>query len=170
MDLNTAANLAEIAGVFLVLAGFIFAAVQILQFRRQRRDLAAIELTRSFYSPEFARAIRVVLALPDGISAEELRRRDARDEDAAWLVGLMFESIGVMLDRRVVAPEIVFDLMGGLSQGVWDKLKRWAADVRREQDREKVFEWLQSLADRMKRYEETSGKLPAHRRTPTDTA
>lgn len=54
MELNTLANLAEIVGAIIVIGGLWFAVVQLLHYRQQRRDLAAIELARAFQSPAFA--------------------------------------------------------------------------------------------------------------------
>ena len=56
-DLNTLANLAEILGAVVVVGGVAFAVIQIRQFRRQRLEVASIELVRSFQSPEFTRAL-----------------------------------------------------------------------------------------------------------------
>lgn len=164
MDLNTLANLAEIAGVLIVIGGFGFAVIQILQFRKQRSELAAIELVRSFANPEFAHALHLVLSLPSGVRAEKLRQRDSRYEDAAWLVGLTLESVGVMVDRRIVTTDMVYELMGGVSQSVWEKLSGWVEDLRREQGQDKYHEWMERLAMQMKQHAEETGAAPAYRR------
>ncbi len=95
----------------------------------------------------------------------ELRQRDPREEEAAWLVGLVLESVGVMVDRGIAPIPVVFDLMGGLAQGVWSKLEGWVEDVRHEQGQEKYFEWMQRLALETKRHGERSGAAPAYRRS-----
>ncbi len=56
MTLDAAANVAELVGGIVVLGGLAFAIVQLAHFRRQRRELAAIELARSFSNQAFARA------------------------------------------------------------------------------------------------------------------
>ena len=61
MTLDNAANIAELIGGIVVLGGLAFAIVQLAQLRRQRRDLAAIELARSFSNPAFAGALQRVL-------------------------------------------------------------------------------------------------------------
>lgn len=149
MGLETLANLAEIIGVLIVVGGFIFALMQILHFRRQRRDMAALELVRTFNNPEFARAIRLVMSLPSGISAAELRQRESRYEDAALFVSVTLESVGVMVDRGVVARDVAWELMGGIVLTTWDRLNVWVRDVRREEGQEKFNEWLEWLADEM---------------------
>ena len=61
MELSTLSNLAEIVGVIIVIGGLWFAVIQLLHYRQQRRDMAAIELARSFQHPAFAQALRLVV-------------------------------------------------------------------------------------------------------------
>jgi len=157
------ANLAEIFGFLIVIGGLAFAIIQILQYRRHRRDMAAIELARSFESPSFGNALRLVLSLPDDLNAVGLREHGSQFEDAALQVSLTLESVGVMVHRRVVTLEVVWQLMGGVSQTAWKKLSAWARDVRAEQGQEKFDEWFEWLAMQMKRYSENSGIGPAYR-------
>jgi len=163
MDLGALANLAEILGFLIVIGGLSFAIIQVLQYRRHRRDMAAIELARSFESPSFGSALRLVLSLPDGLDAEGLREHGSQFEDAALLVSLTIESVGVMVHRRVVTTEVVWQLMGGVSQTAWQKLSGWAEDVRSEHGQEKFDEWFEWLAMQMRQYSETSGIEPAYR-------
>ncbi len=82
-ELSTLANRAEILGVIIVVGGLFFAVLQIRQFKQQRRELAAIELFRFFGNPKFTQAYQIVLHLPDGMSAEEIRTQQPNLEDAA---------------------------------------------------------------------------------------
>ncbi|KPK59723.1 MAG: hypothetical protein AMS21_09810 [Gemmatimonas sp. SG8_38_2] len=162
MDLNTAANLAEIIGVLIVVGGLAFAVIQVMQFRQHRRDMAAIELARSFEKPAFGHALRLVLSLPDGITAKELRAKGTEYEDAAMLVSLTLESVAIMVHRRIVSFDLVWELMGGVVQTTWGKLGTWAQAVRDEQEQQKFDEWIQWLAKQMKRYGDETGLEPAH--------
>lgn len=154
MELNTLANLAEIIGAAIVVGGVAFAFVQLAHFRRQRHDMAALELARSFGTPEFVHALRLVLSLPDGISAEQLRKMDSQYEDAAMLVSLTFESVGIMVHRRITSLDMVWELMGSVVLVAWEKLSVWAGTIRQEQGREKFDEWIQWLCDQMRRVPE----------------
>ena len=49
-DLQNVANMAEILGALLVVAGVIFAVIEIRHFRQQRQEAAAMEIMRSFQS------------------------------------------------------------------------------------------------------------------------
>ncbi len=163
MDLNTLANLAEILGVIIVIVGFAFAIIQLLHFRRERQDRAAIELARSFETPEFAHALRMVLSLPAGIRADQLRARGDEYEDAAMLVSLTLESVGIMVHRRIVSFDMVWELMGGVVQSAWDRLRDWAFAIRRDESQDKFDEWIQWLAAQMDRYSAQTGSEPAYR-------
>ena len=88
MDLNSAANVAEILGAIIVVGGFAFAIIQLAHFRAQRRDTAALELARSVQNPEFAHALRQILSIPPGLTADELRAKGSQVEEAAKLLRL----------------------------------------------------------------------------------
>ncbi len=152
MDLDTLANLAEIIGAALVIGGIWFAYVQLQHLRRQRHDMAAIELARSFENPEFTRAMRLVLSFPDGITAAQLREMDPQYEDAAMLVSLTLESVGIMVHRRITSLEMVWELMGGVVLTAWDKLGVWAGEHRETQEAAKFNEWVEWLCDQMRKH------------------
>jgi hypothetical protein len=145
-----------------VVGGLLFAAVELVHYRRQRKEAAAIELARSFQSPEFAHALGVVLALPPGLDADGLRAVGPEAEDAALLVSLTLESVGIMVHRRVVELDLVWELMGGVTLAAWERLEGWIRGVREEHGREKFDEWLEWLAGQLRRSHEAPGGPPAH--------
>lgn len=163
MDIQTAANIAEVLGVVIVIVGSFFAIIQLIHLRQQRRDMAAIELARSFQSPEFGQALRLLMSLPAGLSGEDLEEHGEAYLDAAMLVSLTVESVGIMVHRGVVEFDMVWGLMGGLVLGAWERMEGWALQVRQEQGREKFDEWFQWLADRMRECE-AAGEAPAYHR------
>ncbi len=154
------ANIAEIIAAAIVVGGVGFAFLQLAQFRQQRRDQAAIELARSFQTPEFSHALRLVLELPDGVTRAQMSERDAQYEDAAMLVSLTFESVGIMVHRRITTIEMVWELMGGVVVQAWKKLHVWANERRADQGRPKFDEWIQWLCDQMVKYQ--GDELPAY--------
>jgi hypothetical protein len=161
MDLDRLANIAEITGVILVIGGFGFAIVQLAAIRRQRKEIAAIELLKSFASPEFARAIRLLLTLPENATAEQLRGAGGEVEDAAMQVSLTLEGVAIMVHRRIVDIDMVWELMGGLVLAVWSRIGLLAEAIRRDHKRDKFCEWLQWLAARLTELEEKRGSEPA---------
>jgi len=152
-DLSTLANMAEILGVIIVVGGLFFAVLQMRQIRQQRRELAAIELFRFFGNPRFTKAFQLLLHLPDGLSAEDIRTKQGKLEDAAMLVSSTMENIGVMTFQRIVPFVIVNNLIGSSVIILWRKLEKWAIALRDELGDEAAFEWFQWLAERLEDYQ-----------------
>lgn len=146
LDLNTLANLAEVFGAITIVGGAVFAIVQMRQMRTQRRDAAAIAFLDSVQDGEFARAYLRVLQLPDEISVDELRQREAKFEEAAIFLATNFETVGLMVYRDLVDFEIVRDLIGDAVVAIWRKLRLWTLEQRKLQARETVFDWFEWLA------------------------
>jgi len=142
-NLSTLANLAEILGVIIVVGGLFFAMMQMRQTRQQRRELAAIELFRFYGNPKFTEAYHMVLNLPDGLSAEDIRTKEANLVDAAMLISSTMESIGVMTFQRIVPFVIVNNLIGSSVIILWRKLENWTVALRDELGDEAAFECVQ---------------------------
>jgi hypothetical protein len=161
-ELATLADLAEILGAAFVIGGVVFAIIQIRQFRRQRLEIAAIELARSFQNAEFTRAHTFVLGLPDPIDASTLRAQSPEAESLAMVVSITFESVGVMVFHRVVPIQIVDELMGGTVRSCWHKLSPWIDEIRAEQQRPEMHEWFQWLADQLEKRAQAGVGAPAY--------
>lgn len=161
MDLNTMSNWAEIISVIIVIGGFSFAVMQLHQFILQRRALATLELARSFQNPEFTHAMRLILSLEPKLSAKEIRAKGGEYEDAAMLVALTVESVGIMVHRRMVSITMVWELMGGLLLSYWEHMEPWILDIRKEQGRDKFNEWAQWLAIQLSMLDNDKAFTPA---------
>jgi hypothetical protein len=160
MDLATVANAVNAVAVT---AGVVFAAAQISDYRRQRRREAMLELVRSFQSPDFTRALRRMNSLPDGASRATIRAQLGDDgEDDMFLLGLTWESLGVLLYRREVTLDVMDDFFSGAIVLSWRKLHAFVAEDRRDMQRETVWEWFQWLADRILSHEQRTPPVPAH--------
>ena len=122
-----------------------------------------LELVRSFQSPPFTRALHRVNSLPDGADLQNIREiLGPEGEDDVFLVGLTWESLGVLAFRR----EITLDLMGDFFSGAivisWRKLHVFVEEDRSSLKRETVWEWFQWLAERMIEREKKTPPNPAH--------
>lgn len=155
MTLGNAANIAELVGGIVVVGGLAFAIVQLAQLRRQRREMAAIELARSFSNPVFARALEHVLKLQPGMTTEELRQLEDESREAMMLLSLTFESVGIMVHRRIVDIDIVWELMGGVVITAWERIRPWAMYQRDRSGRGKFNEWIEWLAAELVEYEKS---------------
>ena len=145
-DLSQLANMAEIFSAIIVVGGIIFAIIQMRQIRQQRREMAAIELFRSFGSPAFTDAYRKVLHYPDGLRAEQIKQKYPDGEQSAMLISTTMENVGVMMYQRIVPSAVVSNLIGSSTVILWKKLEFWVNDLRTELDNPYAFEWFQWLA------------------------
>jgi hypothetical protein len=160
MDFSSIANLVNAVAVT---AGVVFAATQLRDYRRQRRSDAMLELVRSFQSPAFTRALRRMNSLPDAAQPQQIR--DALGPDGAddvFLIGLTWESLGVLLFRREISMDVMDDFFSGAITISWRKLRVFVEEDRRTMQRETVWEWFQWLAERMADYESKAPPTPAH--------
>lgn len=160
-DLSRLADMAEIIGAAVVIGGIFFAVVQMRQLRQQRRELAAIELFRFFGSPQFSKAYREVLRLPDGLDMAGLRAHSPDAENCAMIISTTMENIGVMMFQRIVPSVVVENLMGDSAVLLWKKLHKWVAEVRIDLDNPGAFEWFQWLAEILETLQD-SDQVPAY--------
>ena len=154
MDLQTLANVAEIFSAVLVVSGVIFGIIEIKNYREQRQETATMEIMRAFQSPEFTRAIQMVMDYEG--ECRECRENQISDElrEAVMLIATTLESIGLMVYRRSVPFRLVQQLMGGTIQGCWSVLRPYVEQVREKTRRPSVYEWFQWLAERLSQYPE----------------
>ena len=160
-DLSRLANMAEIIGAAVVIGGIFFAIIQMRQLRQQRRELAAIELFRFFGSPQFSRAYREVLRMPDGLDVEAMRAHSDKAENCAMAIITTMENIGVMMYQRIVPSVLVKNLMGSSTKLLWRKLEVYIKGIRGELDNPAAFEWFQWLAETLETLQD-SNQPPAY--------
>lgn len=163
LSLDQMASLAEIIGAITIVSGLIFGFFQIRVYRTQQRDAIAINLMQTFYSPELARAVHLLHSLPDAISAQELRAKGPEYEEAAVIICTTFETMGLLVYKKIAKFDLVMELAGGMVTTMGRKLSAWLATVREEQNQPSWAEWFDWLARRA--VEHKSIRAPAYLRT-----
>lgn len=146
-SLGTWANIADIIGAGSIVTGLIVGWIQIRHLRRQQRDAVAINLTQTFYNRDLADALALLQPLPDGFSLAELRAKGTDYEKAAITVTTSFETMGLLVYKRIAPPDLVLDLAGGIVSTMSKKLRRWQQDLREEQQQPSWGEWFEWLGD-----------------------
>ena len=160
MDIGTLANLIN---AIAVTAGVIFAAVQIREFRRQRKRQSMYALVQTFQGIDFARALHLIMELPDNLDRAEMRRRVGPDgEGAIYFVVNVWETIGVLVFKKELSLDLVDDFFSGPIVLTWRKLGPYLQEIRNERKRETLFEWCQWLAEQMMQREKSAAPVPAH--------
>lgn len=159
-SLTTWASIAEIIGAGSIVTGLIVGWIQIRHLRRQQRDAVAINLAQTFYSPDLSRALALIQGLPDGISLAELRKLGDEHMAAAILICTSFETMGLLVYKRIAPLDLVLDLVGGIVSVMCVKLRRWNEDIREEQNQPSFAEWFEWLGDQALKAKTESD--PAH--------
>ena len=157
MTLDTIASISQIVSTATIVGGTVFGLVQLSEFRKQRRDAIAGELMRAFMNPDFAHALTIIKALPDGASADDIRRRGPETERAAVLVNTTFETMGLLVFERIAPFPLVVQLVGGVAVVMWHKLGPWIDQIRKEQSQPSWAEWFQWLAEQCERRKNSQG-------------
>ncbi|NNM06110.1 MAG: hypothetical protein HKO65_13560 [Gemmatimonadetes bacterium] len=160
--LQTLANLGEFLGGMAVIAGVVFAVIQIRQYREGKHREIALELLRSFQTPDFARALRAVYNMPEGLTKAEIEAHLRGDMDLVYALSTTWESLGVLVFRRELDLGLVDDFFSGPITISWNKLEPYFLGERKEQNRETIGEWFEWLAGQMRRRESTLPPIPAH--------
>ena len=158
-DLHAYAAIAEIFGACAIVGGAIFGGLQIREFRQRRRCHVAADLCRAFREPSLAAAIVMLSELPDGLRRKEIQARGADYQEAAQMVGMTFETMGILVQKDVASLRIVQELTGGLLLMQWRKIEYFIKDTRIEQNNPRFGEWMQWLVDRIE--ERESDMVPA---------
>jgi hypothetical protein len=160
MDIETVSSLSQIVGSVTIVGGTVFGLIQLAEFKKQRRDSVAGELMRTFMAADLARAISIIRGLPDGVSADELRRAGPEAERAAILICTTFETMGLLVFERIAPFRLVVELAGGIIVVMWHKLGPWLTQIRLEQSQPSWAEWFQWLAQQCEAHK--SRRMPAY--------
>jgi len=156
ISLEQLGAIAEIIGACTILTGLIFGAYQIRAHRIDQRNAIASELTSTFYNAELARAVLLLHELPDGATVEDLRSRGPAFEDAAIIVCTSFETMGLLVYRKIAPFDLVMDLAGGMVASMHKKLNGWIVAKQIEQNQPSWAEWFAWLARRAEKYKHSA--------------
>ena len=152
-SLETMAAIAEVIGMFTIVTGLIFGIFQLRAYRTNQRNAVATSLASTFYNSEFARSLVLLQKLPDNASAEEIINAGPEFEQAAVVVCASFETMGLLIYRKIAQFDLVMDLAGGVSASMFRKLRNWIEHKRATQNQPswaEWFEWMARLAETYK--------------------
>lgn len=145
--LATWAMMAEIIGGLSIVTGLIIGWFQVRHHRLQQRNAVAINLAQTFYSRDLAQAIALMQHVPDGASLADIRALGREYEEAAITVCTSFETMGLLVYKRIAPMDLVLDLAGGIVSVMRRKLDQWLVDVREEQSQPSWAEWFDWLGE-----------------------
>ena len=161
MTLSDIADIVEIIGVVAIVFGIVFGLIQLRQHREQTRNMAIHELAASFEDKDFTESYRLLATLKNGMSADEINALGDEYVSAILRVGMKFETVGLLVHKRVVPFDAMKDLVGGAAIKIWNVVEVWTEETRDTQNHVLLFEWFQWLAERLKERRE-SARTPAY--------
>ena len=142
--------LIDLATLVAVIVGLTFAGLELRQLSAAQESQNLLELYQITRSKEYLAGTAIVYALPDGLSASELRTT-LSDEELRLIdnLHLTFEALGVMVYRRDVSLEMVDELFRFGTLQTWKKMKLLTFDQRETTGYSGWNEWHQWLAERL---------------------
>ena len=160
MDFHTYLSL--FSTIAIVCAG-IFGGVQLRQLYKQRARESALQMLRSFQTPEFTDAVNIVFDLPEGLSRQEIEHRVGDKMKSVMVMFGTFESLGIMIFRREMEIDLVDDFFSGIIILSWKKFRRYIEEMRIASNRDTYYEWAQWLAEQFEKRESKIPAVPAYR-------
>ena len=145
-----------------IVVSVVFAWIQIQGMKKQRIREGELLLARSFQTPEFMKAMGIVMHLPDGLSKKEVEEKCGEKIELVLLWLGTWESLGILVFRHEISIDLIDDFFSGPVIISWNKLKRYAEEDRKELQRDTMHEWFQWLAERMMERESKTPALPAN--------
>jgi len=159
MDFN---SLLSLITTVAIIAGGIFAAVQILQLKKQRAREAALQMLNSTQTIEFMEAIHIIYNFPEGLSKKEIEEQLKGKMTYILMMFVKFESLGLLVYRREIKLQLVKDFIGGPILLFWMTFKNYFIETRQTTHSENYGEWVQWLAEQLQKKESKNPKKPAH--------
>lgn len=155
-------SIGEFAGAIGVIATLAYLGVQIRQTRKSNERDAAIELIRSFQTPEFTRMLQRSFDMPVGLTRQEFETRYSEDLALLYSYFATWESLGIMVQRRQISLELVCDFFSHPILHAWRVWEVYVTDLRKDLERDTPWEWFQWLAEQVALRESTEPSIPAY--------
>jgi hypothetical protein len=159
--MSLADTLQLVQTVLIVLGGGL-ALLQLRQSEQNRDREAALQMLRSFQTPDFARGMQLLFDMPDGLDKAGVSAYAGARLGELTIVLTTIESIGVLVYRREVGIGMVDDFFSGVVVLAWRRCGPWIEDMRRDTGRPTIGEWVQWLAERFSERERDGSPVPAH--------
>jgi len=151
MDLDTAANYADIFGLLTILGAAVYSFYQIKEMKASRESQGALALSEHLQRPEFIAAIIAMSGQPDLITTEEYKEHHGEAWKDVVTLATTWETLGALVHRGDLDFHLVYDIYGGLVAFSHGKMLPWVEDERRLYG-ETRLEWFTWLAERIEEY------------------
>ncbi len=145
-----------------VVVGLIFGAGELREIRRSQESQTILELFQMVQTPEYARGLQAIFALPGGLTQAELNEAVAPEDDPlVFQIRLTFENLAVMVFRGDVHIEWVDEMFRFAILTVWDRLGPSTLEAR-QGGYDGLWEWHQWLVERLLERSGGGSPVPAY--------
>jgi hypothetical protein len=137
-----------------VLAGVIYYILEIRHQSRLRQTESVIRLSPFFNmnAREMQEAITQVCSIEYENYDDYLERYSGKPENTMLkILGNYFEGIGILVSKKLVEADIVYNFWGDIIQSSWEKIKPLIADMRKDSGDLNMFVFWEYLHDEMKK-------------------
>ena len=155
VDIQTISIAIASAGV---LAGAIYYVLEIRHQRRLRQTESVIRLSPWFNmnAREVQEAVTKVCSIEYKNYEDYLERYSGKPEHMMLkILGNYFEGIGILVYRKLVEADIVYDFWGDIIQSSWEKIQPLVVDMRKDIGDPNMFRFWEYLYNEMKKIEQT---------------
>jgi hypothetical protein len=158
VDIQTVSIAIASSGVFLA------AIYYILQLRHQVK-VKQIDLVMRLYSTygneEYSKAVIRYLATEyrdynDFVEKYGPINPEEPTQVAFRMIPMFYEGVGLLLYRKLVHPDLVYDLFN--VRMFWEKYKPYAEAIRKQFDEPRIYCWFEYLYNEMKKREQAGVK------------
>jgi len=154
MLLQTVSIAIASAGVFLAA---IYYVMEIRHQSRLRQTESVIRLSPWFNmnAKEVQEAVTQVCSIEYKNYEDYLERYSKKPEHTTLkILGNYFEGIGILVYRKLVKADIVYDFWGEIIQSSWEKIQPLVADMRKDIGDSNMFRFWEYLYNEMKKREQ----------------
>jgi hypothetical protein len=151
VDIQTVSIAIASAGV---LAGVIYYILEIRHQSRLRQTESVIRLSPFFNmnAQEMQEAITQICSIEYKNYDDYLERYSGKPENTMLkILGNYFEGIGILVSKKLVDADIVYNFWGDIIQSSWEKIKPLIADMRKDSGDRNTFVFWEHLYDEMKK-------------------
>jgi hypothetical protein len=137
-----------------VLLAAIYYVLDIRHQSRLRQTESVIKLSPwfSMNAREVQEAVTQVCSIEYENYEDYLEKYSEKAEDMTLkILGNYFEGIGILVYRKLVKADIVYDFWGDIIQSSWEKIQPLIADMRKDTGNPNTFRFWEYLHNEMKR-------------------
>ena len=153
VDVPTVSILIASAGV---LAGVIYYVLELRHQSQLRQTESVIRLSPYFTmnAREMQEAVTQLCSVEYEDYEDYVEKYSEKSEHLALKVlGNYFEGIGILVYRKLVNPDVIYDFWGGIIESSWQKVEPLVADMRKDTDDPNMFRFWEYLYYEMKKRE-----------------